>query len=56
MNRTEENVGEETTWGGERRTPAEDFGRNLVDRCDPVSPGRNQVEDIESIMFKNIKL
>ena len=35
---------------------SEDFGRNLVDWCDAVSPGPNQVEDLESISFENIEL
>ena len=38
------------------RKESEDFGRDLVDRCDAVSPGPNEVEDFESILFENIEL
>jgi hypothetical protein len=38
------------------RNEGEDFGRDLVDRCNPVSPRPNQAEDLESLLFENIEL
>ena len=35
---------------------SEDFWRDSIDWCDPVSPGPNQVEDLEGVSLENIEL
>jgi len=38
------------------RDESEDFEREPVDWRNPISPGPNQVEDLESVLLENIKL
>jgi len=43
-------------WIPKVRNESEDFGRDLVDWCDRVSPEPNQVEDLESVLLENVEL
>ena len=38
------------------RNESEDFGRDPVDWCHPVSPEPNQVEDLKSFLLENVEL
>ena len=38
------------------RNESENFGRDLVDWCDGISPGPTEVEDFESILFESVEL
>jgi len=35
---------------------SEDFGRDLVDRSDPVPPGPDQLKDIEKVLLDDVEL
>ena len=35
---------------------SEDFGRDLVDRREYVSPNANQAEDLEGVLFEGVEL
>ena len=38
------------------RNENEDFWRDPVDRCNPVPPGPNEVEYLESVLFDGVEL
>ena len=38
------------------RNEREDFGRDLVDRCEFVLPNTNQAEDLESVLLEDVDL
>ena len=42
--------------GPEVRNEAEDLGRDTVDRGEPVAPGPDQAEDIESVLVESVNL